>query len=176
MMLHGGNHHLITGLQEFPAVRRCNQVDALGGAAGKQALVIVFGIDELAHFFASVFVGLGRLLAQVVDSPMDVCVLPGIVLGQAVDDALRLLGRCSAIQVHQGITFDLAIEYREIPADFFNVEWSCLCVGSQLDINAGQIWAPQRSWLKDMEPDPCISTTKLSWFLWVENTLKPNPV
>ncbi len=116
MVLHVRDENFITRLQNrfHEAVR--HEIDALGRATGKYDLVRVRRADQAGHFGPGVFVGIGRLFAQVMHATMDVGIFLRVVARQCVDHRLRLLRSGPIVQIGQWLTPHLGLQYGKIGA------------------------------------------------------------
>ena len=122
VMLHLRDEHLVAGTHVRSSIRGGDQVDRFRGAPDEHDLARVGRADETRHRFARLFVGRGRALAEAVHAAMDVGVLGGVVMSQAVDHRLRLLRRRGVVEVDQTSIVRCAGQDREIAADRLDVE------------------------------------------------------
>ena len=74
----------------------------------------------MRYLGARVFVGVGRARGQLVRGAMDVGVLVLVELGDAVDDALRLLRGGGVVEPDQRVAVDLFAQDGKIVADGAN--------------------------------------------------------
>src|SRR5262249_19751806 len=105
-----------------PAVGLGDEVDALGGAAREDDLLLGRGVEEALHLLAGLVVLLGGQRAEEVDGPVDVGVVQLIVAAGRVDYRLRLLRGGGVVEVDQRLAVGLAVEDREVVADLLQVE------------------------------------------------------
>ncbi len=122
VVLHPGDEHLVTRLQERAAPGLRDQVDAVRTPAREDDLAAVCRVDEPLQQHARTFVGSRRPLAEHVRGAVDVRVGRRVVVGRGVDDRLRLLGRVRIVQVHERVPVHLLVQDREIGADAVHVE------------------------------------------------------
>ena len=115
VVLHDGQHDLVARPDVLPAPGAGHQVDALGGIAHEDQ-VPGRRVDESGHPLAGFFVGVGRLLAQRVESPVDVGVQPRIVIVQGVEHHPGFLRRGAVVQVDQRLAVHLPVQNGEIAA------------------------------------------------------------
>ena len=80
MVLHDREHDLVARLDALATERVGDQIDRLGGVAGEDDLFRPGGVEEALHGLARAFVGLGRLVRQIMQAAMHVGVLLGIGL------------------------------------------------------------------------------------------------
>ena len=97
------------------------QVQRLGGAACKNDFPCFLCVDEIRHGLASVFVCLGRLLAQIMHTSMDVTVLVQVIVALALNDAQWFLRGGGIVQINQGLAVNLLVQYRKGISYFFDV-------------------------------------------------------
>ena len=116
VMLQRGQDDLVTGLEEFATVPLRHQIDAVGGAAGENALARFFGVDEGLDLEPRLFVFRSRRFRQVVHGAVDIGVLRAAVFHPAINHPLRHLTRCCIIQKNQRLIFDLQAENGKVPA------------------------------------------------------------
>ena len=101
--------------------RSGEQVQRLGGATRENDLLRFLGMDEIGHGLTSMFVGLGRLLAQVMHSTVDVAVLVQVIVALTLDDAQRLLSGGGIVEIDQGLAINLLVKDRELVSYFVNI-------------------------------------------------------
>ena len=101
--------------------RSRQQVQRLGGASGEDDFFGFLGVDEISNSLAGVFVGLGRLLAQVMHATMDVTVLVQVIVALALNDAQWFLRGGGIVQINQGLAVNLLVQYRKGISYFFDV-------------------------------------------------------
>ena len=71
-MFHGRDNHLVASVESLPAVAVHDEVNGLGDAARENDFACRRGMQKVLYFHTGVFIGLRRLLAQVVGTPVDV--------------------------------------------------------------------------------------------------------
>ena len=116
VMLHVRDQDFVTRLQHRTRKAVRNQVDPLRSPTREKNFVRVRDPDKVGYLAARGLIGIGRLLAQVVHSPVDIRILRSIVALQGVDHRLRLLRRRSVVQIRQRLAPHLAGENREVGA------------------------------------------------------------
>ena len=114
VVLHLGQDDDVAAVDVGPPPGVGDEVDRLGRVAGEDQLVAVGGIDEPGDADTRGLVGGGRPLADRVDAAMDVGVVLAVVVGDGVDDDVRLLARRRRVEVDQAMTVDLLVEDREV--------------------------------------------------------------
>ena len=80
MMLHDREDDLVAGFDALAPESIGDEVDGLGGVAGEDDLFLAARIEERRHFLARAFVGLGRLIGEIMQPAMHVGVLRGVDL------------------------------------------------------------------------------------------------
>ena len=122
VMLHVGDDNLVAFADVLASVGLSDDVDALGGAAGIDNLVVVGGVEQPAQLGPRVLVVLGSVLAQRMDAAMHVGVLGGVVADNFVYDRLGLLGSRAVVEVDQRLSVDQLSQDWEIGPNFFRIE------------------------------------------------------
>jgi hypothetical protein len=82
-----------------PALR--DEVDALGRAAHEDNLLGRRRVEEAADLVASALVGVGRARSEGMRRAVHVGVLALVVIGDAIDDRLRLLRGCGVVEPYE---------------------------------------------------------------------------
>ena len=121
VMLHLGQQDPVARLDIGSPPAVAHEVDRLGGIAGEDDLLYGGGVDEAGHSPARRLVGGRRLLAQGVDAPMGVGVVPPVVIVHRVDHRRRFLRGGGAIEVDQRLAMDLPSQDREVSLDGLGV-------------------------------------------------------
>ncbi len=93
-----------------------DEVNPLGGAADKDDLAHLLGIEEALYLAASRLVIARGPLAELVDRAVDIRVIRRVVASQGVEDDLRLLRGGGVVEVDQGLAVDLLPEDGEVLA------------------------------------------------------------
>ena len=122
VVLHGGDHHLVSRAETCTAERLGHQIDGLGGVAGEDDFARRGGVDEALHRRAGVFERLGGALAEQVDAAVHVRVVLAVVGRQRVEDRTRLLGRRGVVQVHERLAVHGLPKNGKVLADAAHVE------------------------------------------------------
>ena len=113
-MLHGCNQHFVTLINNKVFKRSGKQVQRLGGTTSEYDFTRLFGMDEICNGLSCVFVGLSRLLAQIMYPTMDVAILVQVIFTLALNDTQRLLRGGSIVEIHQRLAVDLLVKDREL--------------------------------------------------------------
>ena len=66
-------------------------------------------MDKISNGLAGMFVGLSCLLAQIMDSTMDVAILVQVIVTLTLDDAQWLLCGSGIVNINQRLTIDLLV-------------------------------------------------------------------
>ncbi len=122
-MLHLGEHDRVARaeLAEPPGVG--DEVQRLGGVLREHHLLAAVGADELGEAVVGLLVGLGGLLAQRVDAPVDVRVVAPVVVGDRLEHRLGRVGGRGVVEVDQRDALaDLPLEDREVRPDRLGVQ------------------------------------------------------
>ena len=98
VMFRFGNQNFVAGLQVFASPAGGNQINRLGGIAGKNNFLLRSGVDEIRGNAARIFIFRGRLLGQIIRSAVHVGILPEINLVHFFDNLPRFLRRRSGIE------------------------------------------------------------------------------
>ena len=99
-----------------------DEVDALGGAADEDQLVLALRVEEPSGLGASLLVRGRRTLAQLVNAAVNVGAIHLVELADGVDHREGLLRGGGAIQIYQWLTVDRLLQDREILANPLHVE------------------------------------------------------
>ena len=91
VMLQCGQNYFVVGFQILAAPTVGYQVDAFGGAAGKDDFALFFGIDKRLQLAARGFVLRRRGFREVMHSAMDVRVLARLITHPAIHHGFRHL-------------------------------------------------------------------------------------
>ena len=119
VVLHRADDDLVASGDEGFASGRCDEVDGLRSTTGEDKPFGRGRSDEVSDTTARSFVVLGRDLAEVVHTTMDVGIGRIIGLLDGLNDAARLLSGRSIVEVNEGLTIDLRCEYRELGSYIF---------------------------------------------------------
>ena len=84
-------------------------------------------MNKIRHCLAGVFVGFGRLLAQIMHPAVDVAVLVQVIVPLSVDDAQRLLRGGSIVEIDQRLAINLLVENGDLGAYFVDVHFIVVC-------------------------------------------------
>src|SRR3954451_24752489 len=114
MMLHGGDEDLVPRAQKRPSVAVRHQVDAVSSAAGEYHLVRCFRVEETRRCFPRLVIGCGGLLAEPVDTSMDIGVLGSVKARDGIDHYLWLLSGSRIVEVDQRPAVDVFTQNREV--------------------------------------------------------------
>ena len=121
VMLHMGEDNLVAFLEEFASIGMGYQIDRRRDIAGKDDLVVFFGVEETGDLGAGLLVIVGGFLAQVIGAPMHVGVFTAIGLVHPLDYHFRLLGAGARIQKGDRIAVDFQRQCRKVGADGVNI-------------------------------------------------------
>src|SRR5258708_13030682 len=119
MMLEVADDNLVAGFDEFRGQALRHEMERLGGAADKDDFVGAASVEEGAGSLARLLEMIGRALAQLVNAAMHIGVVATVELGNAVDDARRLLRAGAGIEKHQP---GIVLVDRELAAQRLGVE------------------------------------------------------
>ena len=110
--------------KEASGKRGSHEVDALGGATGKDNLLVVAGIDEGLHLTAHGLVAVGGGSRKMMGAAMDIAIEMTIVVVDSLDDTQRLLRSGGIVEVDQRMAVDDGIEDGDLGSDvhFFVVK------------------------------------------------------
>ena len=122
VMLQRGQDDLVAGIEELPAVTLRHQIDAVGGAAGENALTRFGGIDEGLHLVPCLFIFSRRGFRQVMHRAVNIGVLRAAVFHPALDDRLRHLTGGCIIQENQWLAIDLQAQDRKLAAQCGDIQ------------------------------------------------------
>ena len=78
-MLHGGDEHFVAGVNVSAAVGLRHEVDGFRGAANKDDLARIGGVEERLHLPPRPFVLFRRMFGKEMHATMDVGVVPLVV-------------------------------------------------------------------------------------------------
>ena len=121
-MLHVGDDDLIPRATSRPAISMGNQIGRLRRATQEDALTTFRRIDERRDPATGPFVGERRLLAEQVDTSVDIGVVLFVESLDRFDDGTRFLCRRRIIEIDQAPITNRPAEDREITPDRFDVE------------------------------------------------------
>ena len=78
-------------------------------------------IEVLLDFLSSLLVSIGSFLGKCMYTPVNIAVIVGVVVGDGVNDLLRLLSGGSIIEIDEILAVDLPLQNRKIGSDGFDV-------------------------------------------------------
>ena len=78
-------------------------------------------MDEISYSLSGVFVCLGRLLAQIMHTSVDIAVLVEVIVALALNDAQWFLRGGGIVEIDQRLTVNLLVQYRKGISYFFDV-------------------------------------------------------
>src|SRR5690606_14668736 len=110
------DENLLAVFQAWPAPALCNEIDGGRRAAGKYHFRSRSRVDKGHQRITRAFVGLRCTMAQGMNAAVHVRMVVTLVLRHFIDDALRLLRRCRAVQISYRYTVDILGEGREVVA------------------------------------------------------------
>ncbi len=97
MVFHLADDDVVALAEEFRAPALRHKVDRGGRTCRKDDLGARFGTNKCAHSLACLLIELGRLLREVVNATMNICVQFAMQTVDFVDHARRFLRRRTAI-------------------------------------------------------------------------------
>lgn len=103
--------------------RSGEQVQRLGGATRKDDFPCFLGMDEISNGLSGMFVSLGRLLAQIMHSTVNVAVLVQVIVTLTLNDTQRFLRSGGIVEINQGLTIDLLVKDGELLSYFVDVHF-----------------------------------------------------
>ena len=106
MMLHFRNDNFIAGLEFAAAITKRNQVDCFRGATHENDFFILARVDELANLASCAFIGIGRALAQIVHTAMDVRIEMRVIVALGVDHRPGFLRGGGVVEIDQRLAVD----------------------------------------------------------------------
>src|ERR1019366_2498744 len=121
-MLHGGDEHFVAGMNVSAAVGLRYEVDGFRGAANKDDLARIDGVEETLHRPPRRFVLFRRMFGKKMHATMDVGVVPLVVETDRINDPLWLLGGGCIVQVDQRSAANPLPENRKVSADLIHVK------------------------------------------------------
>ena len=124
VMFHRRDNDLVAGADELTTIAVHYEVDALGGAAHKDAFFCIARVQETLHLLARSLISRRGFLTEVVYAPMNVRVLLFDILAAAIDHDLRHLRRRAIVQIDERLTVDSLMQYGKVFADLFNVKFT----------------------------------------------------
>ena len=99
VMLHNSGNDFITGLKVSQTVAVCHQIQAFRSIAGKNNFLLAFGIDELLHSNARIFINIGCLHCQVIQATQWISIVFEIKITLCLNNASRLLCGSRVVQI-----------------------------------------------------------------------------
>ena len=124
VVLGDADQDLVAGLKPRLGPAAGNQVERHGGAGGQNDLVARLGANEAGNLATHRLIQVGRRLGQEMQPAMHigVCVLIG--RHQRVENLLRLLRRCRAVEINKRLAVHLAGQDRKIRPDGVKIEFA----------------------------------------------------
>jgi hypothetical protein len=126
-MLHRRDENLVAAPDVGIAPRPRDEVDALGGVARVDDLPGRLRIEKRADRLPRRLVGVGRPLAEQMDTAVDVRVVGLVVAAEDVDDRPRLLRRRRVVEIDERTSMNALSERRKFGADRGDVERERQC-------------------------------------------------
>ena len=117
VVLHLGEQDDVAGLDELPAPRVGDEVDAFGGAACEDDFLRAAGVEELPRPLPRRLEGIRRAVAQLVDATVHIRIVSLVVAHEGVNDRARLLRRRGVVKIHERMPMDLLVEDGEVGAE-----------------------------------------------------------
>ena len=121
VMFHHRQNDFIPWL-DTPCQRGGNKVDAFRRALGENYVLRTRCIQEFPDFLTRRFIGLGGLVRQRMNAPMDIRIGRARLVRDPVDDGVRLLRAGRIVQIDQRLAVDLPRQDRKFCPDGTNVE------------------------------------------------------
>ena len=116
MMLERRKDDLVACFQKFFAPTLSDEVNGFGRALCIDDLVVIFGVDEAAHYPAHGFVLIGRADAQFMHAAVDIGIIVFHKTLHRLHHHARLLGRCGAIEIDERMAVHLLFKNRKVLA------------------------------------------------------------
>ncbi len=123
VMLQFGQQNLIPGAQLRPPPTLGHQVDALGGAPSKHDFFTAHPTQKVRDPVAGGLHRLGRTVCQSVRAPMDIGVVPEVVVADGINHRKWFLGRGRVVKVDQWVPVDLLVQYRKLGTNVVDPRW-----------------------------------------------------
>ena len=114
MVLYGRYDNLVALVNESLTERESQGIETVRRAFREDDLVATLRSDERCHSFSRLLMFHRCYLAQMMHAAVDIAVPMGVSLRDGIYHRLRLLARSGIIQVHQGASVYLLVQYREI--------------------------------------------------------------
>ena len=115
VMLRDRNDNLVALTNVGASVAVCDKVECLRRILREDDLLGTRCTDELLRPYTRRFIDVRRLHRQLIRAPVWVCIAVGAVVGDRLDDRLRLLRRCTIVKVDNGTPVHLRLQDWEIP-------------------------------------------------------------
>src|SRR6059036_546713 len=123
VVLHHGPDDLVPFLDlALEAVAVCDDVDRFRRGLREGDLHRRFRLDEGGDLLARALVLSRGLFPELVDCPVDVCVVPRIEIRRGVDHLLRFLGSGRTVEIDESLVPDGPLEDREVRLDGGHVQ------------------------------------------------------
>ena len=114
VMLHGGDHDFVAGLNVFSTVASGDKIDRVGRSARVDDLAAVGRPEESLHLPAGILVVVGRPLAQLMHAAVHIRAVLVIKLSNGVDHDSGRLRRGRVVEIDQWFAVDALVERGEI--------------------------------------------------------------
>src|SRR5665213_1447861 len=111
MMFHPGDQYLITRLNISPSPGVSNQVNALGGAPGKNKIIGESRANKLLHRSAGSFKSGRSFFGKAMYATVNICVILAVIFTYSIDYGLRLLGCRGVIKINQRFVLNHPVKY-----------------------------------------------------------------
>ena len=122
MVLHVGDDDLVALSEPWAHEAVRDEVDGLGGAARKDDLARIPGVEKAPDLLPGALVGRRRAFAQGVHAAVDIGVVVLVVVAERVDDRARLLAGRAVVEIGEGVAIDLLVERRKVGPNCLDVE------------------------------------------------------
>ena len=120
-MFHLSDDHFIACLHLRLAERASHQIDGLRSTTGKDNLLYLRRIDELAYILTRSLMKIGCLLTQVVNTAMHVGIHIQIFIPHGIEHHERLLRSGRIVEIHQRLLINLPRKNGEVFAYFVDI-------------------------------------------------------
>jgi hypothetical protein len=78
-------------------------------------------MNEIRNGLAGMFVGLSRLLTQVMHPTVDVAIFMQVIVALTLNDTYGFLRSCGIVKIDQGLTINLLVEDGELISYFVDI-------------------------------------------------------
>ena len=114
VVFHAGEQDLITRFQPALGQPVRHQIDPLGRPAHKDNIARRRRADKTRHLLPGAIIGIGRDLAQIMHTAVDIPVLLAVIAVNGLEDLARFLRGGRIVEVNQGASVDRRSEDRKV--------------------------------------------------------------